>query len=63
MYLYFSGSDFYWFENIERENMKLNNMKLNNMKLETIVKQKCIMIVSELHQSCIYYSYIGLKGL
>lgn len=58
MYLYFSGSDFYWFENIE-----LNNMKLNNMKLETIVKQKCIMIVSELHQSCIYYSYIGLKGL
>ena len=58
MYLYFSGSDFYWFENIE-----LENMKLNNMKLETIVKQKCIMIVSELHQSCIYYSYIGLKGL
>lgn len=49
MYLYFSGSDFYWFENIE-----LENMKLNNMKLETIVKQKCIMIVSELHQSCIY---------
>jgi hypothetical protein len=54
MYLYFSGSDFYWFENIELENMKLNNMKPNNMKLETIVKQKCIMIVSELHQSCIY---------
>ncbi len=58
MYLYFSGSDFYWFENIE-----LENMKLNNMKLETVVKQKCIMIVSELHQSCIYYLYIELKGL